>query len=88
MIVGVVPKLLMPGRDSGGMIVAVILGIVGALLGGFIGRTLGWYGEEGPVGSIVAVIGAMVMLLVYRKTAARYAGNLRRTRLWQFKLYR
>ena len=70
LIVGVVPKLLMPRRDTGGMIVTIILGIVGALIGGFIGRTLGWYGEEDPFGSIIAVIGAMVVLFVYRRTAA------------------
>lgn len=46
LIVGVVPKLLMPRRDIRGMIVTITLGIVGALIGGFIGRTLGWYGEK------------------------------------------
>jgi uncharacterized membrane protein YeaQ/YmgE (transglycosylase-associated protein family) len=70
LIVGVVPKLLMPRRDTGGMIVTMILGIVGALIGGFIGRTLGWYGEEDPLGSIIAVVGAMVVLFVYRRTTA------------------
>jgi uncharacterized membrane protein YeaQ/YmgE (transglycosylase-associated protein family) len=67
LVVGVVAKLLMPGRDPGGMIVTVLLGIVGALLGGFIGRLLGWYGESDPVGFIMAVIGAIVVLFAYRK---------------------
>ena len=67
LVVGVVAKLLMPGRDPGGMIVTVLLGIVGALLGGFIGRLLGWYGESDPVGFIMAVIGAILVLLAYRK---------------------
>ena len=67
LIVGVVAKLLMPGRDPGGMIVTIILGIVGALIGGFIGRVLGWYGEDDPVGFIMAVIGAIVVLFAYRK---------------------
>ncbi|WHZ25593.1 MAG: hypothetical protein OJF51_000388 [Nitrospira sp.] len=67
LVVGVVAKLLMPGRDPGGMIVTILLGIVGALIGGFIGRLLGWYGESDPVGFIMAVIGAILVLLAYRK---------------------
>lgn len=67
LIVGVVAKLLMPGRDPGGMIVTILLGIGGALLGGFIGRFVGWYGDGDPVGFIMAVIGAIVMLFMYRK---------------------
>lgn len=67
LIVGVVAKLLMPGRDPGGIIVTILLGIGGALLGGFLGRVLGWYGDGDPVGFIMAVIGAILMLFVYRK---------------------
>lgn len=67
LIVGVAAKLLMPGRDPGGMIVTILLGIVGALIGGFLGRLLGWYGENEPVGFIMAVIGAIFVLFVYRK---------------------
>ena len=67
LIVGVVAKVLMPGRDPGGMIVTILLGIGGALVGGFLGRVLGWYGEGEPVGFIMAVIGAVVVLFAYRK---------------------
>lgn len=67
LIVGVVAKLLMPGRDPGGMIVTILLGITGALIGGFIGRGLGWYGESDPVGFIMAVIGSILVLFVYRQ---------------------
>lgn len=67
LIVGVVAKLLMPGRDPGGMIVTILLGIGGAVVGGFIGRALGWYGEGDPVGFIMAVIGAILVLFAYRK---------------------
>ena len=66
LIVGIVAKLLTPGRDPGGFIVTILLGIVGALLGGFVGRALGWYREGDPVGFVVAVIGAIVILLIYR----------------------
>ena len=70
LIVGVVAKLIMPGPDPGGMIVTILLGIVGALIGGFIGRMLGWYGESDPVGFIMAVIGAIVVLFGYRKISS------------------
>jgi uncharacterized membrane protein YeaQ/YmgE (transglycosylase-associated protein family) len=66
LIVGVVAKFLMPGRDPGGIIVTIILGIGGALLGGFIGSAVGWYGEGDPVGFVMAVLGSIVVLLLYR----------------------
>ena len=65
LIVGVVAKLLMPGRDPGGMIVTILLGIAGALVAGFIGRALGWYGDDDPVGFVMATIGAILLLVVY-----------------------
>ena len=75
LIVGIVAKLIMPGPDPGGMIVTILLGIVGALLGGFIGRMLGWYGEGDPVGFIMAVIGAIVVLFGYRKISSTSRGR-------------
>ena len=66
LIVGAIAKLLMPGRDPGGIIVTMVLGIVGALLGGFIGRALGFYGDGEPAGFIMAVLGAIAVLLIYR----------------------
>ncbi len=67
LVVGAIAKLLMPGRDPGGIIITMLLGIAGALLAGFIGRALGWYASpgEGP-GIIASVIGAMILLLLYR----------------------
>ena len=62
-----VAKLLMPGHDPGGMIVTIFLGIGGALVGGFLGRMLGWYGEADPVGFLMAVMGAILVLFVFRK---------------------
>ena len=75
LIVGVVAKLIMPGPDPGGMIVTILLGIVGALIGGFIGRMLGWYGEGDPVGFIMAVIGAIIVLFGYRKISSTSQGR-------------
>ena len=66
LIVGALAKLLMPGRDPGGIIVTMVLGLVGALLGGFIGRALGFYSEGEPAGFIMAVLGAIAVLLIYR----------------------
>lgn len=66
LFVGIVAKLLMPGRDPGGIIVTILLGMAGGWLGGFIGRTLGWYQEGDPVGFAMALFGAIVLLLGYR----------------------
>lgn len=71
LLVGAVGKLLMPGRDPGGFVVTILLGIAGALLGGFLGRALGMYREDDPVGFVMAVLGAIVLLVLYRFTFAR-----------------
>jgi uncharacterized membrane protein YeaQ/YmgE (transglycosylase-associated protein family) len=71
LIVGVVAKLIMPGRDPGGMIVTILLGIAGALVAGFLGRALGWYGDNDPVGFVMATIGAILLLVLYRQFRAR-----------------
>jgi len=73
LIVGVVAKLIMPGRDPGGMIVTILLGIAGALVAGFIGRALGWYGDDDPVGFVMVTIGAILLLVLYRQFRARAA---------------
>jgi uncharacterized membrane protein YeaQ/YmgE (transglycosylase-associated protein family) len=75
LIVGIVAKFLMPGRDPGGFVITVILGIVGALVGGFVGRVLGLYGEGDAVGFIMAVVGAIIVLAVYRFTVGRTAAG-------------
>jgi len=64
--IGVVAKLLMPGRDPGGCIITILIGIAGAFLAGFLGRSMGWYQEGEPAGFIFSVIGAMILLLIYR----------------------
>jgi len=71
LIVGIIGKFLMPGRDPGGFIVTILLGIAGALLGGFIGRALGLYQEGEPAGFIMAVIGAIILLAIYRAVVGR-----------------
>ena len=69
LIVGVVAKFVTPGSDPGGLTLTIVLGIAGALLGGFIGRGFGWYGEDDPVGFLMALLGAVVILVVRRKMA-------------------
>jgi uncharacterized membrane protein YeaQ/YmgE (transglycosylase-associated protein family) len=71
--VGIVAKLLMPGRDPGGFFITALLGIVGSLVGGFLGRLFGWYGDGDPVGFVMAVIGSIVLLAAYRLTMGRTA---------------
>jgi uncharacterized membrane protein YeaQ/YmgE (transglycosylase-associated protein family) len=71
LIVGVLAKLVMPGRDPGGMIVTILLGIGGALLGGVIGRALGMYDPGQPAGWIMSILGAIVILAGYRAIAHR-----------------
>jgi len=71
LIVGIVAKLLMPGKDPGGMIVTMALGIVGALLGGFLGRSMGMYGANQGAGFLMSVVGAVVVLLIYRLAVGR-----------------
>jgi uncharacterized membrane protein YeaQ/YmgE (transglycosylase-associated protein family) len=66
LVVGIVAKLMMPGRDPGGFIITTVLGIVGAVIGGFLGRTLGLYGPGEPAGFLMATLGAVVLLFIYR----------------------
>jgi uncharacterized membrane protein YeaQ/YmgE (transglycosylase-associated protein family) len=71
LVVGIIAKFLMPGRDPGGFILTSMLGIVGALVGGFLGRVLGLYREGDPVGFVMAMIGSIILLVLYRLFANR-----------------
>ena len=71
LIVGALAKLVMPGRDPGGIIVTMLLGIAGALLGGFLGRALGFYGPGEAAGFIMSFVGAVVLLWIYRMMIRR-----------------
>ena len=66
LLVGIVAKLLMPGRDPGGFIITTILGIAGAFIAKYIGQAAGWYTEGQAAGFIASVIGAIVLLILYR----------------------
>lgn len=71
LIVGALAKLVMPGRDPGGIIVTMLLGIAGAIVGGFIGRALGFYGPREAAGFLMSFLGAVVLLWLYRMFAGR-----------------
>lgn len=70
-LAGILAKLIMPGRDPGGCIITILLGIAGALLAGYIGNAVGWYRPGEGAGFIAAVLGAIVILFIYRMIARR-----------------
>jgi uncharacterized membrane protein YeaQ/YmgE (transglycosylase-associated protein family) len=65
LIIGVIAKLLMPGRDPGGCIITILLGIAGTFLGGFLGQMLGLYKPGQPAGWIMSIVGALILLALY-----------------------
>ena len=73
LIVGAIAKLIMPGKDPGGIIVTMLLGIAGALLGGFIGRAMGLYGPGEAAGFLMSFAGAVILLALYRMLIRRRA---------------
>ncbi|MGA8036085.1 MAG: GlsB/YeaQ/YmgE family stress response membrane protein [Candidatus Acidiferrales bacterium] len=66
LIVGAVAKFLMPGKDPGGIIVTMLIGIAGSLIATWIGKTVGWYQEGQTAGFIMSVVGAVLLLFIYR----------------------
>lgn len=75
LIAGAIAKLLMPGRDPGGCIITMLLGVAGAFVATFLGRSIGWYGPDEGAGLIGAIVGAVVILAVYRAVVVRHGGG-------------
>ena len=71
LIVGALAKLVMPGKDPGGIIVTILLGIVGAFIGTFVGRAMGLYAEGETAGIFLSLIGAILVLAIYRMVIGR-----------------
>lgn len=71
LLAGLVAKLVMPGRDPGGFIVTILLGIAGALVATYLGQAVGWYGPDQKAGLIGAVVGAIIILFGYRMVVRR-----------------
>ncbi len=71
LVVGALAKLVMPGKDPGGVIITMLLGVAGAFIAGFLGHSLGWYEVgEGP-GIIASIVGALILLGIYRAVQGR-----------------
>ena len=70
-IAGAIAKAIMPGRDPGGCIVTILLGIAGAVLAGWLGNVLGWYRQGQGAGFIAAIVGAIIILFIWRLIAGR-----------------
>jgi uncharacterized membrane protein YeaQ/YmgE (transglycosylase-associated protein family) len=73
LIVGAIAKLVMPGKDPGGIIITILIGIAGSFVGTLIGRTLGFYGSGQGAGIIMSILGAVLLLWIYRMIVARRA---------------
>jgi len=71
LVIGIIAKLLMPGKDPGGFIVTILLGVAGALVGGFIGRAMGFYGDGQGAGWLMSILGAIILLALYRMLVRR-----------------
>jgi len=70
-LAGMVAKLLMPGKDPGGCIVTILLGVAGAVLAGFLGQQIGWYDRGEGAGFLAAIVGAIILLIIYRMVVGR-----------------
>lgn len=71
LVVGIVARFLMPGKDPGGFIITTLLGIAGAIVAKYIGQALHWYQPGEPAGFVASVIGAIILLVVYRMVVGR-----------------
>lgn len=73
LIVGALAKVLMPGKDPGGIVITMLLGVAGALIAGMIGHAFGWYAAKQAPGIIASIIGSLVLLAIYRAVISRRA---------------
>lgn len=71
LVVGALAKLIMPGKDPGGVIITIVIGIVGSLIAHYIGRAAGWYGDAEPAGFVASIVGAIILLAGYRLVVGR-----------------
>jgi uncharacterized membrane protein YeaQ/YmgE (transglycosylase-associated protein family) len=71
LVIGALAKLIMPGKDPGGVLITMVIGVVGSLLAGFLGRSLGWYHEGESAGFIASILGSVILLAGYRAIAGR-----------------
>jgi uncharacterized membrane protein YeaQ/YmgE (transglycosylase-associated protein family) len=72
LVVGGLAKLVMPGRDPGGILITIVIGVAGSMLAGFIGREMQWYRHDQPVGFLASIGGALILLVAYRLFRDRF----------------
>jgi uncharacterized membrane protein YeaQ/YmgE (transglycosylase-associated protein family) len=73
LIVGALARFIVHGKDPGGWIVSMVLGVLGSFLGGFLGRSLGWYHEGEPAGFFMSLLGAVIVVAIYHAVTKRRA---------------
>lgn len=71
LVVGALAKLVMPGKDPGGIIVTILIGIAGSMIAHLIGSAAGWYAPNEPAGLIASIVGAVALLAGYRLVVGR-----------------
>lgn len=71
LVIGALAKLIMPGKDPGGILITMLIGVAGSLIAGFLGRSLGWYAEGESAGIIASIIGSLILLAGYRAVIGR-----------------
>ncbi len=71
LVTGALAKLIMPGKDPGGVLITMVIGVAGSLIAGFLGRSFGWYQEGQSAGFIASIVGAIILLAGYRVIARR-----------------
>ena len=76
LIVGFIAKLVMPGKDPGGVIITILLGIVGSVVGRWVGRALGLYGPQDAAGFLMSLVGAVLLLALYRMVTRRRVAHV------------
>jgi uncharacterized membrane protein YeaQ/YmgE (transglycosylase-associated protein family) len=78
LVAGAIAKLIMPGKDPGGILVTMLLGLAGSFIAGFLGRAVGWYQEGRGAGIIGSIVGALILLGIYRLAVGRGLGRVDR----------
>ncbi|MBX3160170.1 MAG: GlsB/YeaQ/YmgE family stress response membrane protein [Deltaproteobacteria bacterium] len=71
LVVGAIAKLIMPGKDPGGILITMLIGVAGSLIAGLIGRSLGWYQQGESAGFIASIVGSLILLGIYRLAVGR-----------------
>jgi uncharacterized membrane protein YeaQ/YmgE (transglycosylase-associated protein family) len=75
LVAGAIAKLIMPGKDPGGLIITMLIGIAGSIVAGYLGRAVGWYQEGQGAGLTLSVVGAIILLALYRMIKSKQAAG-------------